>query len=121
MNNLITQVIMAKKDRNAILSYLKNLMMHIIKWKSQENKQSNSWKKSIDFSKKKIIDLQNNNPSLNDEFLKKNWDKTFDKATKKAENEMEPKSKITELTWKEIFINKYTLIGIFALIIYNIY
>ena len=110
---------MAKKDRNAILSYLENLMMHIIKWKSQEKKRSNSWKNSINFSKKEIDNLQNKKPSLNDEFLKKNWDKTFDKVKKKAEDEMKQKSKITELTWKEVFINKYTLIGIIAFIIFN--
>ena len=95
-------------------------MMHIIKWNSQENKRTNSWRKSIDNSREGISKEQKKRPSLNDEFLKKKWDKTFDKAKKEAETEMEQKSKITELTWKEVFINKYTLIGIITFIIYNI-
>ena len=38
-----------------------------------------------------IQDIQKKNPSLNDEFLKKNWAKTFNKAKKEAEDEMKKK------------------------------
>ena len=107
---------MANRDRRAILSHLKNLMMHIIKWNSQENKRTNSWRDTIKNSRDGITDSQEKHPSLNNEFLKKNWDKTFDKAKKEAENEMGKKTDTTDLTWKDVFISKYTLIAIFAFI-----
>ena len=112
---------MSNKERKSILSYLKNLMMHIIKWNSQEEKRSNSWRKSINNSRNKIKDIKEDTPSLNDDFIKKNWDKTFDKAKKEAEGEMQQKSKIENLTWKEVFISKYTLIGIIALTLYKLF
>ena len=108
---------MANRDRRTVLSHLKNLMMHIIKWDSQEDKRSNSWRDTIKNSRDGITNSQKKNPSLNDEFLKKNWEKTFDLANKKAEAEMKKESGITNLTWKEVFINKYTLIAIFAFIL----
>ena len=90
--------------------------MHIIKWNSQEEKRSGSWSRTIENSREEILDKQEKKPSLNDEFLKKNWDRTFDKAKKKAENEMGKKTDATGLTWKDVFISKYTLIAIFAFI-----
>lgn len=108
---------MAKKDRSAILNHLKNLMIHIIKWNSQEDRRGSSWQQSINNSRDKISDIQKNKPSLNDEYLKKKWNDTFDKANKKAENEMQEKSKINNLTWTEVFINKYTLIGILGFLL----
>ncbi len=112
---------MANKDRNTILSHLKNLMMHIIKWGTQKEKKGNSWKRSIENSRKGIEDVQDKIPSLNDEFLKKNWDKTFEKAKKEAEKEMKEKSKIKNLTWREVFFNKYTFIGIVVLSILKLF
>ena len=83
MNNLITQAIMAKKDRNAILSHLKNLMMYIIKWYSQEDKRSNSWKTTIKNSRDEITEIQADKPSINDEFLKKTGTKLLIKQKRK--------------------------------------
>lgn len=108
---------MSSKNKKSILSYLKVLMLHIIKWKSQEEKRSNSWKNSIKNSRKKIDDIQIESPSLNEDFLLENWDKTFDKAKKEAEGEMKKKSKISGLNWKEVFTNKYTLIFIFLIVV----
>ena len=108
---------MANRDRRTVLSHLKNLMLHIIKWDSQEDKRSNSWRDTIKNSRDGITNSQKKNPSLSDEFLKQNWDKTFDKAKKEAEKEMKKESGINSLTWKEVFINKYTLIVIIAFIL----
>ncbi len=88
---------MANKDSKSILSYLKNLMIHIIKWKTQESKRGRSWKNTIKYSKKGILDIQSKKPSLNEGFLKKNWDKTFEKAKKEAEKEMGEESAVNKL------------------------
>ncbi len=112
---------MANKKNKSILSHLKNLMLHIIKWNTQEEKRGSSWKRSIDNSKKEIKNVQAKQPSLNDDFLKKNWDKTFDKAKNKAEKEMKQKTSINNLTWKEVFFNKYTFIAILAFALFKLF
>ncbi len=112
---------MANRDRNAILSHLRNLMMHIIKWKSQEQKRSNSWGNTIRNSRKGIKKVQKKKPSLNDKFLNNNWGEIFNEAKKEAEKEMTEKSKVKNLTWKEVFINKYTLIGIIVFLIIKLF
>ena len=89
---------MASRDRKAILSYLKVLMIHIIKWKSQPEKRSSGWIGSIDNSKKGIKRIQRKVPSITDDFLKENWDTTFEKAIPKAEEEMTKKSTVKKLS-----------------------
>lgn len=106
---------MSKKDQKALLSHFKNLMMHIVKWLSQEKKRSKSWKNTINNSRQQISNIQKNTPSLTDKFIEENWDKTFDKAKKDAEKEMKKKSKTKSLTWEEVFVNKYTLIIAFII------
>ena len=49
-----------------------------------------------------------------------NWDKEFEKAKKKAENEMKRKSDVKGLTWQEVFINKYTLLVVLLIIVYSL-
>lgn len=112
---------MANKDNKSILSHLKNLMMHIIKWNTQEDKKGNSWRKSINNSRKEIKDVQKRKPSLNDEFLKNNWDKTFSEAKKEAEKEMQQETSINKLTWKEVFFNKYTFIAMIAFALFKLF
>lgn len=89
-------------------------MMHIIKWKTQEDKRSNSWENTIDYSRTGIEKTQSKQPSLNDDFIKDNWEETYERATKDAEKEMGQESKVKKLTWHDVFINKYSL---FVLII----
>ncbi len=111
---------MANKERNSILSHLKNLMMHIIKWNTQEDKKGNSWSNSIKNSREGIEKVQKRKPSLNDEFLKNNWNNTFDKAKKEAESEMQQVTKINSLTWKEVFFNKYTFIAVITFALFKL-
>ena len=91
-------------------------MMHIIKWKSQPAKRGHSWVRTINRTHNDIEQAQFETPSLTDDFLKQNWDNTFQKATRDAEKEMNEKSKVDKLTWAEVFLNKYTLLVIIAAI-----
>ena len=100
---------MTQKDNKSILGHLKILMLHIIKWESQPERKSKSWLKSIERSKNKITDIQNDKPSLNKNYLEKHWDTTTKKAVRDAENEMNQKATKTTLSWKEVFETKYIL------------
>ena len=99
---------MANKDRKSVLSYLKVLMVHVIKWKSQPDKRSSSWIGSINNAKKGIARVQRKVPSIKNDFIKENWDSIFQKATEKAEEEMGQKSTVSKLNWADLFLNKYT-------------
>jgi Domain of unknown function DUF29 len=100
---------MGQKEKNSLMSHLKTLMMHIIKWKSQAEKRSGSWIDSINETRKQIKKLQEEKPSLTDSWIQSVWDDIFGKAKKEAENEMQQKSPIENLSWKEVFVDKYIL------------
>ena len=100
---------MAQNKNKSIISYLIRLMKYIFKWFAEPNKQSNSWKNSIDDSRDKIKKIQKKKPSLNDDYLKKNWEKAQEKAKQQAEKEMKKKSDIDNLTWKQVFDDDYEI------------
>jgi Tfp pilus assembly pilus retraction ATPase PilT len=98
---------MSRSERQALKSQLIRLMMHIIKWKTQPNKRSRSWIVSILDARDAIEESQEEMPSLNREFIESLWDQAFIKAKRKAEAEMNCKSSISSLTWKEVFEDEY--------------
>ena len=98
---------MSRSERQALKSQLTRLMMHIIKWHTQPNKRSRSWIVSILDVRDAIEESQEEMPSLNREFIESLWDQSFVKAKRKAEAEMNCKSSIASLTWKEVFEDEY--------------
>ena len=106
---------MAAREKRSLLSFLQNLMMHILKWKNQPNKRTNSWVNTIILSRDGIEKIQKKRPSLNDRFVKDNWDTSLKKAIDDAEIEMKQEASDKKLTWDEVFKNKYTLILILCI------
>ena len=51
-------------QRNELKSRLKELLMHLLKWQFQSEKQSHSWHTSIIMQRNAIDDLLEDNPSL---------------------------------------------------------
>ena len=100
---------MGTKDKKALLSQLRRLMTHIIKWLTQPLKRSSSWVRTIEHSRERIKTLQNDNPSLNMNYLRGNWNDTFTKAKRAAEKEMNRKSDVESLTEKQVFEDEYKL------------
>jgi Tfp pilus assembly pilus retraction ATPase PilT len=100
---------MSRSERQALKSQLTRLMMHIIKWQTQPNKRSRSWIVSILDARDAIEESQEEMPSLNREFIESLWAQALIKANRKAEAEMNCKSSISSLTWKEVFEDDYLL------------
>ncbi len=100
---------MGKSEERGIFSFLKNIMLHIIKWFSQTEKRSGSWAKSIENSKNEIINIQEEHPRLNKNFLLSIWEKAFKQATREAEAEMGKKSKVESLTYQDVFEKEYKI------------
>jgi Domain of unknown function DUF29 len=65
LTNLIDEVQdMAKSEQRSIFSHLKILLMHLLKWQFQSEKQTASWRLSIRNARQEIEDLVADSPSL---------------------------------------------------------
>jgi len=99
---------MSRSDRRAMESFLTLLMAHIIKWKSQPEKRSVSWAKTILNARREIKRIQRDSPSLNRTYLESIWNECFNDARQDAELDMQKKSTIETLSWDEVFSESYT-------------
>jgi homoserine kinase len=100
---------MSKIDHRAVKSHLVILMMHIIKWKTQENQRSRSWTRTIRNARREIQAIQEHTPSITYHTIRGYWDKAFTEARADAQDEMEQKTFIESLTWQEVFDDEYVL------------
>jgi|YNPBryulayer2012_1023412.scaffolds.fasta_scaffold15628_2 hypothetical protein len=100
---------MSRSDRRAMESFLTLLMTHIIKWKSQPEKRSVSWAKTILNARREIKRIQRDSPSLNRNYLESIWNECFNDARQDAELDMQKKSTIETLSWDEVFNDDYNL------------
>ena len=65
MENLIEEIDdMGRSQKNALQSYLFNVIMHLLKWQYQPDRRGASWRQSIDHGRNSIERLLENNPSL---------------------------------------------------------
>ncbi|MFZ1827705.1 MAG: DUF29 domain-containing protein [Candidatus Competibacteraceae bacterium] len=55
---------MGRSQKNALQSYLFNVIMHLLKWQYQPERRGTSWQQSIDNGRNSIERLLENNPSL---------------------------------------------------------
>lgn len=61
---------LGKSERRALGSHLRNLMLHLLKWRYQPRKRSKSWRVSIYNSRIEICELLCENPSMRPDFKK---------------------------------------------------
>ncbi|KJU82498.1 protein containing DUF29 [Candidatus Magnetobacterium bavaricum] len=65
LENIIEELeSMARRDRRELLSRLKVLIMHLLKWQYQPNRRSDSWRTKIDNQRDEIKYLLADSPSL---------------------------------------------------------
>lgn len=63
--NLVEEIEdLAKRDKKALRSYLKVLLLHLLKWQFQTGKRSSSWNTSIANARIEIEDILADSPSL---------------------------------------------------------
>lgn len=70
---------MGKQQKHNLISFLKQLIMHLLKWKYQKEKRSNSWINTIENQRQEIEYLMEESPSL-----KSSYDECVQKAYKFA-------------------------------------
>jgi predicted DNA-binding ribbon-helix-helix protein len=89
LDNLIEEVEdMSGSQKRALLSNLRVLLLHLLKYKYQPNKRTQSWRSSIIEHRLHIQEAFEESPSLKPYFLE-NFDKAYQKARKQASLETE--------------------------------
>jgi hypothetical protein len=100
---------LSRSEKRALKSQLVRLMLHLIKRKTQPERRSLSWIASIADARDEIVDIQEETPSLTDSVVESLWGKAFAIAKRDVEAEMGKESAVVELSWKEVFADKYDL------------
>jgi hypothetical protein len=100
---------LARAEKRALRSQLIRLMMHVIKWKTQPERRSRSWRASINSARREIEEIQEDTPSLTRAVIKAMWDKCFEAAKEDAEGEMNKEPSIEKLTWAQVFEHEYEI------------
>jgi Domain of unknown function DUF29 len=98
---------LGRSERRALKSHLTRLMSHIIKWKTEPEKQLRSWVATIYNARDEIRDIQEETPSLTNEVIEELWEKCLQAAKREAEADMNQDSSITDLSWEEVFEEEY--------------
>ena len=84
MNHLIEEIeSMGKNERRELKSRLVILIMHLLKWQIQPERQSNSWRATIEAQRYLIAELLEDSPSLKGE-LKEFISTAYPKAKRLA-------------------------------------
>lgn len=82
--NLIDEIEdMARRERQALRSNLKILLLHFLKWQYQAEKRTRSWASSIVEHRQRLEEALETSPSLQPEF-EKVLHKAYEAAVKKA-------------------------------------
>ena len=89
VSNLIEEIEdMGISQKNALESNLIILLMHLLKWKYQPEKQSGSWRGSIGENRRSILKAFKNSPSLKG-YFEDIFDECYQEARKQAADETE--------------------------------
>lgn len=65
IKNLIEEIeSMGKSDRRSIRSHLANIILHLLKWRYQPQRRSNSWEDSIENGREEVAWIIKDSPSL---------------------------------------------------------
>jgi Domain of unknown function DUF29 len=101
---------LGRSEKRALKSQLVRLMSHVIKWKTQPERRSLGCAASIYNSREEIADIQSETPSLSNDVIESMWDNCFRLALREAEGEMNQKSSILSLSWREVFEEEYNVV-----------
>jgi hypothetical protein len=78
--NLLEEIeALGRSEKNALKSNLEKLLLHLLKWKYQPAKRSNSWQYSMTEHCLRLLDTFEDSPSL-----KRYFDEVFDKCYQNA-------------------------------------
>jgi len=74
---------MGKSQKQRLISNLRILLMHLLKWEFQADKRTNSWKYTIIEHRRRILEQLEDSPSLKN-YLNSKFEPTYQKSRKDA-------------------------------------
>ncbi len=104
---------LSRSDARALRNHLMRLMQHIITWKIQPERRSQSWVATIRSQRREVADLRQETPRFTDRYIQERlWDRCIQLAVDETEKEMnqviaEPPA----LSWHDVFQTVYSLEG----------
>jgi Domain of unknown function DUF29 len=84
---------LGKSQRQALKSNLRVLLMHLLKWQYQPERQSNSWRSTIREHRNRILDILEDSPSLRN-VLAESLDQCYRQARLQAADETDLEIKV---------------------------
>ncbi len=97
LDNLIEEISdMGRNNRREVFSRLKVLLKHLLKWKYQPEKRTNSWTNTIDEQREQLELILRDSPSLKS-YLTDIFPECYQKALRSAVNETNLPTKIFPL------------------------
>lgn len=79
---------MGRSEKNALKSNLRILLMHLLKWKYQSERRSNSWRATITEHRIRLIESLESSPSLVN-YFEEVFDQCYQNARRLASDETE--------------------------------
>ena len=102
-----------RSKEQAAVSQLTRIMIHVIKWFSQPLERSWKWIISINDGREQINKLKSGSKKVNDALFDEKWKKAFEKAKRKANDEMikggGKASDLKNVSKKDVFDRNYDL------------
>lgn len=77
---------MSRSEKRVLLGYLRVLLLHLLKYKYQPDRRSNSWRSSIREHRTRLADLFVDSPSLRG-YFQESFDLCYQNARKQAADE----------------------------------
>src|SRR5262245_12862607 len=100
---------LARSDKRALKSHLIRLMTHVLKWHTQPERRSRSWRATIRNARREIADIQEDTPSLNRAAIEALWASCLETAREDAAADMDQEPSLTSLSWDDAFEADYEL------------
>lgn len=97
------------KEKREASDLMEDLMETILLGQLDPNRKTRHWLTKIDGLRDDMSYLKSITPIITDELLKKRWKKSFIRATEAAVLLTSAKTKNIELTWFDVFDDKYSL------------
>jgi hypothetical protein len=94
---------LSRSDKRALRSHLIRLMAHVVKWQTQPERRSRSWRATIRNARREIGEIQEDTPSLDRTVIESMWDRCLEAAKEEAEAEMNKEFAVASLSWADVF------------------
>lgn len=100
---------LSRSDKRALRSHLIRLMAHVLKWHTQRERRSRSWRATIRNARREIAEIQEDTPSLNRAVIESMWESCLAAAREEAAGDMDREPTDFSPSWEDLFEKDHEL------------